>query len=73
MGGIGTGGFVLLACGGFAAGLLVLAIFGRKMGRGEGPDRMAIRRYRDQQGQVSSWSIYDELEGLIEQEKARGN
>ena len=73
MGGIGTGGLALLGCVAFAAGLLLLAICWRKMGRGEGPDRMAIRRYRDQQGQVSSWSTYDELEGLIEQEKARGN
>jgi hypothetical protein len=72
MGWTGISGLVLLGCVAFAAGLL-LAIFGRKMGRGEGPDRMAIRRYRDQQGQVSSWSTYDELEGLIEQEKARGN
>jgi hypothetical protein len=73
MGGIGTGGFVLMGCVAFAAALLLVAIFRRKMGRGKGPDRMAIRRYRDLQGQVSSWSTYDEPEELIEREKTRGS
>jgi hypothetical protein len=68
---MGMSGLALLGCVAFGAGLLLVAVFGGKMGRGEGPGLMAIRRYRDMQGQVSSWSTYDELEDLIEQEKAR--
>jgi hypothetical protein len=70
MNGMEMGLFVLLGC--LAAVLSLAAILGWK-GRGEGPDREAIRRYRDWQGQATSWSTFDELEDMIEQEKARGN